>query len=284
LWIVSLLLLSLSAVLSSRILLERTRVRNAGAEPVRAEGLLLEISRRPALAFGFRNLLADIAWLEAVQVAGARRMSRGDYDKLDLLLKIVGNLDPRFTVPYLLGGLVLGNSPAHVDAALAALERGRAHHPGEWMFPFYIGYTKYFSLGDPAGGGRSIEDAARIPGSPRYLPLLASRMLTEGREPHTALALLEMISGQETDPARKEILQKRMREVMVERDIQRLERAVEEYRARQGAFPGKLSDLVASGILRAIPGEPHGGRYVITPNGEVRSDRMAQRLKVFRKP
>lgn len=282
-WIVPLALLSLSAILSSRILLERSRVRAAGAEIVRAEGLLFEISRRPALAFGFRNFLADIAWLEAVQVAGARKMTRSDYDRLDLLVKIVGNLDPRFTVPYLLGGLILGSSPAHVGAALATLERGRAQHPGEWLFPFYVGYTKYFSLGDPTGGGRSIEAAARIPGSPRYLPLLASRMLTEGREPQTALAMLEVISGQETDPARKEILQKRIREVIVERDLQLLERAVEEYRALRGVFPRNLTDLVASGILPALPEEPHGGRYLMSSNGEVRSNRMTQRLKVFKK-
>jgi hypothetical protein len=283
-WIVPLVLLSLSALLSSRILLDRSGARSAGTGPAREGSLLLEISRRPALAFGFRNFLADVAWLDAVQVAGARRMSGRDYDRLDLLVKIVGNLDPRFAVPYLLGGLVLGNSPAHIGAALATLERGRAHHPEEWLFPFYIGYTKYFSLGDPTGGGRSIEDAARIPHSPRYLPLLASRMLTEGRDPHTALALLEVISGQETDPARMEILQKRIRDVIVERDLQILERAVEEYRSRRSVFPGKLSDLVASGILRALPEEPHGGRYVLTPKGEVRSDRIAHRLKVFRKP
>lgn len=283
-WLVPLLLLILSALLSSRILVERSRARSAEMEPAREGGLLLQISRRPALAFGFRNFLADVAWLEAVQVAGARRMSRRDYDRLDLLVKIVGDLDPRFVVPYLLGGLVLGNSSAHVAAALDTLERGRARHPAEWLFPFYIGYTKYFSLGDPAGGGRSIEEASRVPGSPLYLPLLASRMLSEGREPNTALALLDAILRQETDPARIEVLRRRIREVVVERDLQNLERAVDSYRARNGVYPAKLSDLVAAGILRKIPDEPHGGRYLLAANGEVRSDRVAQRLKVFRNP
>lgn len=283
LWILPLLLLTLSALVSSRILLEKSQARPEGAKPVREGGLLLEISRRPALAFGFRNFLADIAWLEAVQVAGKRRMSRGDYDRLDLLLRIVGNLDPRFVVPYLLGGLVLGNSQAHVGAALGALERGKLHHPTEWLFPFYIGYTKYFSLGDPVGGGMSIREAAQLPGSPPYLSLLAARMLTEGRNPQTALALLEAISRQETDPARREVLQRRIREVIVERDLQSLERAVEAYRARHGDVPASLSDLVRDGIVDRIPEEPHGGRYLMSSNGEVRSDRMTQRLKVFKK-
>lgn len=281
-WIVPLVLLSLSALLSSRILLDRSGARSAGTDPVREGRLLLEISRRPALAFGFRNFLGDLAWLKAVQVAGARKMTPVDYDRLYVLLKGVGNFDPRFDVPFLLGGIVLGDSPRHAHEALDILDCGAKSHPSDWRFPFYVGYTRYFSMGDPLEGGKALEVAARLPGSPPYLPLLASRMLTEGREPQTALALLEAMSGQESDAARKEVLQRRIREVIVERDLRLLERAVEEYRARRGVLPGKLSDLVASGILPAIPEEPHGGRYSLTPNGEVRSDRMAHRMKVFR--
>jgi hypothetical protein len=280
---VPLLLLFLSALLSSRLLPDPSRAEIADVKPADEAGLLLEISRRPALAFGFRNFLGDLAWLKAVQVAGARKMTPGDYDRLYVLLKGVGNFDPRFDVPFLLGGIVLGDSPRHAPEALDILDRGAKSHPSDWRFPFYVGYTRYFSLGDPLEGGKALEVAARLPGSPPYLPLLASRMLTEGREPQTALALLEAMSGQESDAARKEILQRRIREVIVERDLQILERAVEEFRARHGALPSSLSSLVASGILHGIPREPNGGRYLLSPGGEVRSDRVAQRLKVFRK-
>ncbi len=245
-------------------------------------GVLWQIGRRPELSFGFRNFLADVAWLEAVQVAGSRQMSPGDYDRLDDLLKITGGLDPRFDVPYILGAMILGNSPDHVGAALDTLKRGKAHHPAKWLFPFYIGYIQYFSLGDPVAGGKALEEAARIPGSPRYLPLLASRMLTEGREPETALALLEGILQQETDPARIRILEARIREVIVERDIQSLERAVSEYEARTGSRPANLHDLVRAGIVQGIPAEPHGGRYLLSPGGTVRSDKVEGRLKVMR--
>ena len=281
-WMVPLLLFFLSALLSSRLLPDHARARTADAKLAREEGLLLEVSRRPALAFGFRNFLGDLMWLKAVQLAGARKMAPEDYDRLYVLLKGVGNFDPLFDVPYLLGGIVLADSPHHVREALAILDRGAKSLPTDWRFPFYIGYTRYFSLGDPLAGGRAFEKAARLPGSPPYLPLLASRMLTEGREPQTALALLEAMVEQETDPARTMVLQRRMREVIVERDLQSLERAVAEYRARHGALPANLPTLVEAGILRRIPREPHGGRYLLLHSGEVRSDRLEQRLKVFR--
>lgn len=281
-WLLSLLFLVSSAVLSSSLFGLHMAGVPAGRTAAPEGGLLAMIGRRPAFSFGFQNFLADLAWLQAVQVAGVRRMDKTDYDKLNLLVHTVNNFDPRFDVPYFLGGLVLGDSPDHVPQAVETLERGWKNHPKNWRFPFYLGYLRYFSLGDPLGGGRILEAAARLPGSPSYLPLLAARMFSEGEKPETALAFLAAIMNQETDPARREILKRRIREVVVERDIQMLERAVEEYRDKTGALPPRLSALVREGLIKSLPAEPNGGTYLLSPEGKVRSSKMPNRLKVFR--
>lgn len=269
----------LSAFLSSRIL----DAQPQGTPAVPPPGLLVEMSRRPASGLGFRNLLADVVWLEAVQVAGNRRIPRSGYDRLFVLLNAVADFDPRFDVPYILGGLVLGESPVHTGEAIRILERGRQAFPGDWRFRFYIGYTRYFSSGDPVAGGLSMAEAARLPGSPPYLAPLATRMLSEGRDPGTALAFLDEMMRQETDATRRAILARRLGEVAVERDIQALERAVGAFRSRAGRSPGSLQDLVTAGLVPGIPVEPHGGRYLLLPDGTVRSDRVPGRLRVFRK-
>ncbi len=282
-WGTSLLLCGLlSVALTRRIDLTRDFRGNA-TEGNGAGSLLAEISRRPAFALGFRNFLGDLVWLEAVQVSGTRRMTPGDYERFYSLLIVVMNYDPRFDIPSIVGGLVLGESPAHAREALDILERGRIQHPDDWRFPFYIGYTHYFALGNPLDGGRAIVDASRLRGSPEYLPRLASRMLSEGGDPGTAISLLAAMMREETDESRKTILARRLREVVAERDLQALERSVGEYRRRRGAPPSALSDLVGAGLIAEIPTEPHGGRYVLLPDGTVASDRMTRRLKVFRK-
>jgi hypothetical protein len=261
-----------------------SRTLPASAQEVRErQGLLSAVSRRPEFALGFRNVLADIAWLQAVQVSGKMKMTREDYDHLYDLLNVEANFDPKFEIPYLLGGLVLGESTPHAQKALHVLGRGKEQYPADWRFPFYMGFTHYFSLGDGIAGGRAMGEAARLSGSPAYLPGLASRMLSEAREPEAALELLEPIVRQEGDPARRAVLERRIREVTVERDLQSLERAVETYREKAGAVPESLPDLVRAGILKGIPQEPNGGRYVIDRGGKVRSDRVAQRLQVFQK-
>jgi len=255
----------------------------SGQQVREVPGLLLAVSRRPEFAFGFRNVMADVVWLQAVQVAGNRKMTPAEYDRLYVLLNVESDLDPKFEIPYLLGGLILGESPQHGREALRVFERGKVTHPADWRFPFYMGFTHYFSLGDAVAGGGAMAEAARLPGSPPYLPGLASRMLSEAREPDAALQLLQPIVGQESDPARRAVLERRIREVTVERDLQTLERAVERYREITGSVPGDLYALVREGILTAIPPEPNGGRYVIDRGGQVRSDRVAQRLRVYPK-
>jgi tetratricopeptide (TPR) repeat protein len=253
----------------------------SGREVRERPGLLPAVSRKPGFAFGFRNVLADVAWLEAVQVAGNLKMARADYDRLYELLNVEANFDPKFDIPYLFGGLVLGESADHAKKALEVFERGKGEYPADWRFPFYVGYTAYFSLGETETAGKTMAEAARLLGSPAYLPGLASRMLSEGRNPEAALALLETIVRQENDPARRAVLERRIREVTVERDLQALERAVESYREKMGSDPRALSDLVRAGILSGIPEEPNGGRYLMEPGGNVRSDRVSQRLRVF---
>lgn len=254
---------------------------DAGRKDGRKPGLLAAVSQRPSLSSVFRNFLADIVWLEAVQVSGNMKMTREDYDRLYELLNVVANFDPRFEIPYLLGGMLLGESPDHAQEALRILGRGRASHPGDWRFPFYIGYTYYFSLGDAGSAGESMMEAARLPGSATYLAGLASRMLAEARDPESAMSFLETIARQESDPARRSVLERRIREVAVERDLQILERAVERYLEKTGSLPSRLADLVREGALAEIPVEPNGGNYLLERGGKVRSDRVAERLRVF---
>ena len=285
LWGVPLLFLLAAALLSSRIVIdqERTLAGRENRERAESRGLLYEISRYPAFSFGFRNFFADLSWLGAVQVAGMRHLTPNDYDRLVLMIRTVVHFDPKFKVPYLLGGLILGDSGPHVPEALKILDQGRANHPDDWRFPFYTGYLHYFSLGDPVEGGKALESAAKIEGSPQYLPLLAARMFSEGRKPETALRFLTEMMRQENDPARLEVLRRRIQEVIAERDMQMLESAVEAYRQKTGRLPRELPDLVREGMIARVPEEPQGGRYLLSPDGKIRSSRARERLKVFRK-
>jgi len=71
---------------------------------------------------------------------------------------------------------------------------------------------------------------------------------------------------------------------VVERDLQLLEEAISRYRELYKRQPEHLEDLVGPGLLRELPREPFGGRYLYDPQTQtVRSSEMRERLKVYEK-
>ncbi len=195
---------------------------------------------KPAL-LGYHHLGADILWLRLLQVIGKKRNSEDEYEWIYHALDVVTTLDPQYAYAYYAGGVILGDLANRPDLSNRLLERGVKANPDEWNIPFLLGYNHYFLLGDPAKGAQYIMQAASLPGGPSYLPGLATRMAAEAGSPETALAFLEVRLRETQDPEMREFLAKRMKEVIIERDLRILESAVEAYRTQHQNLPATLS-------------------------------------------
>jgi tetratricopeptide (TPR) repeat protein len=236
---------------------------------------------KPAL-LGYHHLGADILWLKLVQVIGKKRNSADDYEWMYHALDVITTLDPQYTFAYYAGGVILGDLANRPDLSNRLLERGVNANPNVWNISFLLGYNYYFLLGDSAKGAEYIMRAAQLPDGPSYLPGLATRMAAEAGSPDTALVFLEARLRQTQDPEMREILAYRMKEVIIERDLRILERAVEAYRTQHRVSPKTLTDLVAAGALPNLPQEPFGGDYRLDPKtGSVSSSTHPERLRTF---
>jgi tetratricopeptide (TPR) repeat protein len=237
---------------------------------------------KPAL-LGYHNLGADILWLRLLQVLGKKRTTADEYEWIYHALDVITTLDPQYDYAYYVGGVVLTNLANRVDLSNQLLEKGLKDNPNEWSIPFLLGYNHYFIQGDAAKAADYIAAAARLPGGPAYLPGLASRMYAEANNPETALQFLEALWRQTQDSGMREVLDKRAKEIIIERDIRLLESAIQQYRTEQSHLPRTLQDLVPNGHLSRIPQEPFGGVYELDPKtGNVTSSTHPDRLKVFR--
>ena len=236
---------------------------------------------KPAL-LGYHHLGADILWLRLVQVIGKKRNSADEYEWMYHALDVITTLDPQYAYVYYAGGVILGDIANRTDLSNRLLGKGVNANPKVWNIPFLLGYNYYFLLGDPAKGAEYIMQAASLPDGPSYLPGLATRMAAEAGSPDTALAFLEARLRETQDPEMREVLAKRMKEVIIERDLRILESAVEAYRTQHGTLPATLTDLVAAGALPSLPQEPFGGDYRLDPKtGSVSSSTHPERLRTF---
>jgi len=237
---------------------------------------------RPAM-LGYHHLGADMLWLRLLQVLGKKKNTADEYEWMYHAFDVITTLDTQYVYAYYVGGVVLTSLANRVDLSNKILEKGHKENPSEWDLPFLLGYNHYFILGDAAKAADYIASAARLPGGPAYLPGLATRMYAEANSPEVALQFIEALWRQTQDAGMREVLEKRAKEVMIERDIQRLESAVQQYRSQRGYLPSALQDLVKHGTVIEIPQEPFGGLYELdSKTGTVSSSTHHDRLKVYR--
>ena len=235
------------------------------------------------IVLGHTQLAADLVWLEFVQVLGSDNVREQDYEWMRHALDVVTTLDPQFVQAYDLGGVVLAELGKHVEWSNALLEKGMAANPQAWRLPFLLGFNSFFHLHDYGRAATYLSRAARLPGSPAYVPELAARLYVQANTPEIALRFLETMQRDTRDPAVLAALDRRRREVLIERDISLIEKSVADHGSAYGSPPVSLQQLVERGFLRSLPVEPFGGSYQFDPrSGLVVSTTHPQRMRMYR--
>ena len=275
--------LLIGVVFVGEVLLQRHLSQTTDRTAIQQEelGLLLQGAHLRPFLLGYQHLGADALWLRLIQVLGKRKTTPQDYQWLYHAMDVITDLDPQYDYVYQVGGITLAELAHRVDLSNRLLEKGLAANPGVWQIPFYLGFNHFFHLHNPAQAAEYMLRASKLPGRPPYLPLLATRLSAEAGNPEVALNFLAEMERQTYDFQIKERLDTRMKELVVERDVQMLQTAVNRYTKMTNHPPRHLGQLVSAGILSALPQEPFGGEYRYNAkSGEIVSSTHPERLRV----
>lgn len=180
-------------------------------------------------------------------------LAEEDWEYLVAILDTVTDLDPYFRDPYVFAQGFLTWEAGKVEEANSLLRKGLKHRPKDWRMPFYIGFNYFYFLEDYATGGDYIMKAARIPGSPSYLPNLAGRLSYYGGQSKTGLLFLEELLTETNDPRLRGQLETRLTAL---RRAVILEETLDEFIAERQRPPSSLHELVTAGYLTEIPPTP----------------------------
>ena len=248
-----------------------------------------EVAR--ALCFGFQSLLADFTLLEAIQILPQRHGDMplevaGPMDRrLFRLLDYSVEVDPKFAGAYRFAAAALPHETMDGKAygvlnAVRILEKGLRERPDDWHMGFLLGFLQSYYLRDFPAAARSLSIAAQQPHAPAWVGLLATRLAAQGGDLQIATSLAEAMLAQATEESTRKEWQERVDELHMEADLRAIEEAARRYREAHGASPRSIQALVAGGYLASAPKEPHGGRYVLDPDGSARST-AASRLRAY---
>jgi hypothetical protein len=216
------------------------------------------------VAMGQHQLIADAYWLRTVQYMGEMALTHGDWRALAPLADVTTDVDPRFGYVYQVAGSNLAGLAHRYEEADLLLQKGMRNVPDRWSLPWTYAVNKFLYQHDFRAAAAYARRAADI-GKRPHLALLAANLslVTDAQSEYlSAEAILESAIAQAETPALRTQLEERVVKVSTYAALSRVERAVEEFERRFGRRPVILEELVAHGLLAAIPADPSGGRIV----------------------
>lgn len=225
-------------------------------------------------SLGYSGLLADIYWMRVVQYFGRKHARDStEYKALAPLLDITTTLDPNLIVAYEWGSTFLDQPPpsgaGDDTAAVALIRKGIQNNPNEWHLYFTLGFIQYLGQRDYLGAAKSFEEGSKVPGAHPWMKIMAAKMLTDAGNLETARYMWQNIYKESTDKSLKQNAELHLASLAVDQEVLQLESAVSEFRQRTGHNPSSWKEMIASGLLRAVPRDPTGEPYVLLNDGHV---------------
>jgi hypothetical protein len=241
-----------------------------------------EVARIASL--GFQALVADIYWMQAVQVVGAETSNPARHGPLlGRLVDVVTTVDPWVGHPYRFAAHWMIGSPEEVRFANRLLERSLVYHPDDWRNYFYLGFNRFFYLGDNQGAAEALDRAAGLPGAPTYLARLVARLRADTAGLDTSATFLAELARTTEEPQARAQYEAALQEIETERRARFLDQAQEEFRRRAGRELANIDELVLGphAVLEGLPDEPHGDVWELTDDGRIVSGRLRRRYEPF---
>ncbi len=237
------------------------------------------------LGASHQQLVADYFWIQAIQAIGTAQTAEEYRDIFDYA-DLITNLDRNFisvyrycapTIPVNLGREVWVNTAESTQL----LEKGVSAAPRDIFLRILLAYNQSYYHKHYQRAAHLLEETAKIPGSPRYLPVLATRLYAQSGHVEAGLALARSLFETSEDPQTQQTFERRIKELELERTLENIDAAVSTYLKHEGRLPSRLEDLVAKGDLAAMPSDPLGGNLSIGSDGLGKSTALARRLIVY---
>jgi hypothetical protein len=239
------------------------------------------------LGAGYQNVLADYYWIQETHQAGEASTWEEYRDVYDYA-RMTTQLDPKFRYAYVFGGAIVPYNLGQerwVNAAESTdlFERCFERFPDYVYVRILLAYNWSFFDKSYVRAARLLEETSKMPGAPNYLTALATRLYAQGGNIEAGMALAASLTEEAADPETRQAFARRTRELQLEADLQRVDRAAAAYNLRERHRPKDLAALVESKDLDTVPMDPFQGTLYLGADGRAHSTAFDHRLESYLK-
>ena len=261
------------------------------ASAIRESDELLLTSPRmlKLISFEYGPLLGQVYWTRAVQYYGEQHSTHNrNFTSLWPLLDIATTLDPNLLPAYRFGSMFLSarapGGAGRPDQAVTLLQRGIQENPDYWRFYQDLGFIYYMDAKDYPRAAQAFEEGSRKPKAQLWMRAMAAKVAAEGESFETSMFLWRDVYQTAIDPDTKKGALAHLQVLQARQDCNQLDALGEEYEKRYGHRPSNLNQLIQSGMLSVIPGDPLGFAYVLDEDGKAQLNPrspLSEKKKLF---
>ena len=223
------------------------------------------------VSLDFKGIVSDFLFLKVSTYLGDKVIKKESLDKNQAAFiyqaaDIITDLDPWFWDAYLMADMVLAWDFKRIDLANKLLLKAKKYRTWDFKIPYYLGFNYFYFLHDNENGSKYLMEASKLPGSPKYLPALATRLSVYQNNYGPAIVFLTDLLKSTHASSSVITLQKRLKTLII---LENLEKLVDKYEKLNKSLPTDLFDLVKKGFIDRIPDDPYGGKFILLPNKRV---------------
>lgn len=247
------------------VLAQRTLASKSRITPSTELEVVLPLFVQVAMAGGDRYLAANLGAIRAL-VTETQHMGVEDFALLGRLQDNVSWLNPAHEDNYYTAAAIL-SWENQLERAQHILARATQARPYDYQPPFFYAFNLVNFHGDGLGAALWLRDAAlRLPDPQERLAMenLAARWIERSQDLRLAISVVDAMAK---NTARKDFSRYLKRRVDRLRGLLVLREAANEYQNKYGKKITRLDDLVTSGVIAAIPQDPLGIGFNVTPDG-----------------
>lgn len=226
----------------------------------------LPLAAQVMLAGGDRYLAANMLGIR-VLVVDTFRMTPQEFDIHAQLQKDISWLNPAHEDNYYIAAAIL-SEPRLVPAAQEILRRAADARPNDWSPLFYHGFNRYHFEKNPVAGAEALLEAlprAKDQQDHWALQNLAAKWIERGYRATDAARLVDNMAKSSPAGAFRRYLELRAKRL---RDLEQLKGIAADYQMKFGRRLESLDQLVAAGMIKALPVDPLGAGYMLDAAGE----------------
>ncbi|WP_236025859.1 hypothetical protein [Geomonas azotofigens] len=190
-----------------------------------------------------------------------------DYPAMSRTIDASLKLDPYNMDGYYFAQAILTWNVGQVALANTFLERGMEYRDWDWQLPYFVGFNYAYFLKDYGRAAKYYRRAAELSGNNMFISLAGRYMQRSGSTEMAIVYLGNMARNSRDQAVKKSLL---VRQAAFIRVLE-LEKARDAFVQQHGKLPGSLEELVRAGLLRGIPRDPYGGKFILQSDGSISS-------------